>query len=269
VYVQGGPEFGYRLKEPSGVFTSELAALLSAFCFIENKSIANSIVITDSLSSIEALKSQKICFKTHPLILQCKEILWRLLEKNQRIVIMWVPSHVGIEGNEKVDEIARESIRDAPFWRHETFRNDLLPSAKAYLLAEWQKRWNEDQMGRFTFSICPGTSLSPWFARITERDRAFIVTTSRIISNHTRVRSHLNRIQILPDPVCVCGGDYETVDHILWHCPRFNSDRQKLEYDMDSLDISYPIAIRDLLGLKNFNAAQKCVDFLKVIEFNV
>jgi ribonuclease HI len=268
VYVQGRMESGYRLREPSGVFTSELAAILSALNFINENNGGNFLIITDSLSSIEAIQSQKISFKTHTLVMHCKELLWRLLEQNNRIVLMWVPSHVGIEGNEIVDRIAREASRNVELWNMKTYRNDLFPLAKNHMLKEWQKRWNIDKMGRFSFSILPNISLSPWFRDITDEDRNYIVTLSRILTNHTRTRNHLNRIQIVDDPICVCSENYETVDHILWQCSRFASEREQLKTSLESQEDSFATPIRDLLGQRKFDVLRDCMQFIKEIDFH-
>jgi hypothetical protein len=214
-----------------------------------HRPVGDYIVITDSLSLLEALESQKVSFKTHSLILECKEILWKLQEENYHIVFMWVPSQVGITGNEKVDEIARNSAEEGSPWRQNNFRNDIFSLAKKRLLEEWQSRWVEDEMGRFTFSIYPKVSLRSWFNDMAETDRSFVVTTSRILSNHTRTRTHLYRIRIIADPVCVCMSDYETTDHILWQCPRFEVNRANLERKLNSIGIPFPSSIRDLLGL--------------------
>jgi hypothetical protein len=60
--------------------------------------------------------------------------------------IKWVPSHVGIEGNEFVNNIARNTSRIDELRSEKTFRNDLIPLANKHLLAEWQKRWKVDEM---------------------------------------------------------------------------------------------------------------------------
>jgi len=236
---------------------------------ILNSPVGDFIVITDSLSSLEALESQRISFKTYTLILECKEVLWKLQERNYRIVIMWVPSHVGIEGNETVDEIAGNSAHEGNLWRENIFRNDMFSLARTNLLGEWQKRWVEDEMGRFTFSIYPKVSLDSWFNDLTEADRGFVVTTSRILSNHTCIRTHLNRIRIISDPVCVCMGDYETIDHVLWHCPRFDANRVALERNMNTLEIPLRTPMRDILALRKFDAVRVCLRFLKEVEFQI
>jgi hypothetical protein len=172
-------------------------------------------------------------------------MLWILQEKDFNVVLMWVPSHVGIEGNETVDMIAKNSSRNGDFWNQNIYRNDFYPLAKIHLFEEWQKRWNIDEMGRFAFSINPNISLSPWFQDLVDENRRSIVIMSRIISNHTRTASHLNRIKILADPLCICGENYETVDHILWQCPRFTIERETVKRELEPQNFS--TAIRDLL----------------------
>jgi ribonuclease HI len=109
IYVPGQLGFGYRLQEPSGVFTAEITALLTALRFVGSGQPCEFLILTDSLSSIEALRSRKISPRTHSVVYECKDALWRL-EANQFVVrLMWVPAHVGIDGNEMVDRIAKES----------------------------------------------------------------------------------------------------------------------------------------------------------------
>jgi hypothetical protein len=48
------------------------------------------------------------------------------------------------------------------------------------------------------------------------------------MSGHSSVRSHLDRFRTVEDTMCVCLKDYETVDHLIWHCERFWSERHRL-----------------------------------------
>jgi hypothetical protein len=49
----------------------------------------------------------------------------------------------------------------------------------------------------------PKIGTKPWFADIQE-EREFISTISRIMTGHSSVRSHLNRFNIVDNPICVC-----------------------------------------------------------------
>lgn len=65
------------------------------------------IIISDSYS---ALKGIKQLFPSHQILIDIKEELYRLQLTHVKIEFLWVPSHVGIPSNEKVNEIARHSI---------------------------------------------------------------------------------------------------------------------------------------------------------------
>jgi ribonuclease HI len=65
------------------------------------------MILTDSLSSVKALLSRNIWHRTHPLVYKCKQMCNYLLEDGVQFEIMWIPSHVGLKGNEIVDERAR------------------------------------------------------------------------------------------------------------------------------------------------------------------
>jgi ribonuclease HI len=62
------------------------------------------------LSSLMAMRSKKITFKTtHSWVYDSKHIYWDLQQLNYDIKLMWIPSHVGISGNEVADELARQA----------------------------------------------------------------------------------------------------------------------------------------------------------------
>jgi hypothetical protein len=76
------------------------------------------------------------------------------------------------------------------------------------------------------------------------------------------VRSHLDRFEIVEDPMCVCLKDYETVDHLIWHCERFGSERHRLIDALSELDVLHGTSVRDLCGLRKWSAIKCCLDFL-------
>jgi ribonuclease HI len=52
---------------------------------------------------------------------------------------MWVPAHVGIAGNERVDFEARQAFPSNMVYNAQLVARDLLPIAKQRMLDEWQK----------------------------------------------------------------------------------------------------------------------------------
>jgi hypothetical protein len=90
-----------------------------------------------------------------------------------------------------------------------------------------------------------------------------VCTLSRVLSGHCSVRSHLGRFRIVEDLMGVFAGDYETVDHLIWHCERFRLERHRLIVALAALNVSIGIPIRDLCALEKWCAVDCCLDFLR------
>jgi hypothetical protein len=57
--------YRFRLPEHCGIFTSEMCAIHLACDLIESKPMGAYIILTDSLASIEGLKSTGISYRTN------------------------------------------------------------------------------------------------------------------------------------------------------------------------------------------------------------
>jgi hypothetical protein len=126
---------------------------------------------------------------------------------------------------------------------------------KSCLLMDWQSRWDRGDMGRYAFSIFARVQLSLWFLSVVA-DRQVITVISHLISNQTRVRAHLSRINIVADALCGCGCDYETVDHILWSCPLYRHERIQIWSQLSTSN--RPICVRDMLALRQWCVFHFC-----------
>ena len=88
-----------RVSISFSIFSAELLAVLSALVFIFNNGSSNKFVIhTDCMSILSSLGGM---FTENPIVCQIHD--WLVLLANRKkikIVFCWVPSHVGIRGNE-------------------------------------------------------------------------------------------------------------------------------------------------------------------------
>jgi len=116
-----GPRTTY--SEPMGqfpsIFQAEIHAIERCIQFnldrkYRNKEIA---ILSDTQAAIKALSSSNI---NSMMVLECLG-KFNDLGRNNKVTFLWVPGHVGVEGNEKADILARKGasaplIGPEPFW---------------------------------------------------------------------------------------------------------------------------------------------------------
>ncbi|GBN12298.1 hypothetical protein AVEN_199467-1 [Araneus ventricosus] len=220
----------YRLHNCCSVFTAELVAIFCALQEILPSHQRNFILYTDSMSALETLSHYDN--RIHPVALEILSVLQFLRKKGFNIIFCWVPSHVGISGNETADVIAR-------------FASDFLPRALPYcdikkflvshLLSVWQQKWNLLTRNKL-YPVKPSVGLWPAFLR-----RELDVKLTRLRIGHTRF-THRHLFLGQRAPRCpTCHTDF-TVNHILVECPSFKCHR---EYHFNSSSVT----LQDLVDL--------------------
>jgi hypothetical protein len=112
------------------------------------------IILTDILTSIEGLRSTGIFYRTNDMLFRTSRSLRYLGELGYDISLMWIPSHVGIKGNERADILANEGsilgtlFQDQPGMTTVN-ASDIHTRARTRLHTEWQGRWNGGEMSRY------------------------------------------------------------------------------------------------------------------------
>lgn len=127
-----------RLPPDTSIFTAELYALYSAIKFLSSQA-GIYLILSDSLSSIRALQSLNT--SSHYLLSWISESLRPL---SSRISIEWIPSHVGIHGNEQADHLANQSHSLTTINNIPTAMSELRRLVKKSYEAKWQQDWNNN-----------------------------------------------------------------------------------------------------------------------------
>lgn len=102
----------FRASNKASIFTCKAMAILSSlqeFCECSFDSIH---IFSDSKSGLQVLSPHKNFRSRSPLIWEILHLLWKLERRGKRVMLYWIPAHVGIEGNERVDLAAREALRN-------------------------------------------------------------------------------------------------------------------------------------------------------------
>ena len=97
-FVHGQLTHQTKLKKEYSIFTAEAVAVLQAVNYVKVSAINKSIICTDSMSVLLALQSDG---NAHPLIVDARDTLHELHETDNECIVLWIPGHCGIPGNEE------------------------------------------------------------------------------------------------------------------------------------------------------------------------
>ena len=99
--------FVSHLADHSSIFTAEARAIDLALEHIKKTNEKNYMIFSDSMSCLQAFLQTSF---TNPKIIRVLEKYNQLISRGKGIIFCWIPSHVGIKGNEEADEAAKEAL---------------------------------------------------------------------------------------------------------------------------------------------------------------
>jgi hypothetical protein len=243
-----------------------MLAIYQALRRIKQFYIRKSVIISDCRSALELLRKPSFFGSTPYLVILIKLFCVQLLDLNFKFSFVWCPSHVGIVGNEHVDQLAKEALITGDETRYLPPSCDLAPKIKLKLKTEWNNEWLESSSfkGSALFKIQPKISLSPWFKNLSF-NRKSIVTISRLRTGHNSLPSHLHRIKVIDSSSCVCGYSLCDANHLLFACPLLENQRQNLFVQLIKLKTFPPYCLSSLLASFNPKIYNLIISFFQLL----
>ena len=92
------------------IFSAEIYAIKLALDLISTSSSKKCIIHSDSISVLQSLKYTKL---ERPLIIKIFNKLNSLIH-SKKVIFCWIPSNIGIQGNDKADSLAKAAINLTP-----------------------------------------------------------------------------------------------------------------------------------------------------------
>ncbi|KAJ0179728.1 hypothetical protein K1T71_004319 [Dendrolimus kikuchii] len=143
----------FKIPPSCSIFTGESVALLEAILYVESHNIRNAIIASDSLSCLQDIKKLPFHSKYNfHITLQIREALFRCLSVGLEIILVWIPSHSGIRGNEIADNCAKEAIYTGVNKYNKNYPHDLRALARPQMFQSWEDSW---QKSRQTWVLQP------------------------------------------------------------------------------------------------------------------
>ena len=207
-----------RLPKDSSIFSAEIHAINLALDLIEGKEDLKYIIFTDSQSTILAIKSKKT---NNPLIADLLTKFQKLKNKTD-IILCWVPSHIGIQGNELADTAAKSAHNNPVDPTFKIPHTDIKRSINVYTHSKWQNYWNKFPNNKL-YKIMP--KITKW-KNDQKNNRKKDVILTRLRIGHTHL-THSYLLKGESQPQCIACQTPLTVKHLLAECIDFSHIREK------------------------------------------
>ena len=205
-------------------------------------------VYTDSRSSVQRLK---LCRRHHNNTLNEVQILLQKITEAgiKNITIQWIPSHCGIEGNEKADRLADEATK----LPQENVGVDF-QTVKALVKRRNKKKWRNEAKPHFAKAKEVNSPSEDGLTRqektILARFRTGGHTPQLDWYKHFITRS---KEETLPAGCERCG-ETETMEHYLLSCPFLAQTRHEIFGAQNPLDLLFtdPLTVAKFLRKTGF-----------------
>lgn len=211
--VNGDTKSTYRLPEQCSVFSAEAFAIWKCLesVPVEEGRIA---IFSDSLSVLAAVEGGQ---SRHPWVQQIEKLM-----QSRDAVLVWIPGHTGIVGNDLADETAKEAYQHEPI-DIPVPRQDVLRWAREKIEATWDREWHSFRDFHLR-RIKPTTSAGR--DRLDQEEQRAL---TRLRIGHTRL-THSEQFKTGAKTCTTCGVP-QTVAHVLLDCRRHSATRSKHAID--------------------------------------
>lgn len=200
-----------RLNNNISIYKAELHALLHGLKLaVQHWNDKKILLISDSLSSVKTIESNHSNTNYNAL----QEILQTSTKLTNRPTVIWVPSHVGIYGNECADKLARAATnRPNIDWLLPLQTTELNLHILKFIDRLHQQWWDEQKSTYHEFQ--PIVLRRPFF---TANMRYRETTITRLLLGKAAVNHTLFIMKKHPTGLCDRCNKPETIKHLLLEC---------------------------------------------------
>ena len=183
--------------------------------FLEKKEV---VMLTDSLSTLETLEHWRNT-KYQTAVNRMIGLAELLKDRDFNLTLQWIPSHVGVDGNEKADQLAKEAHLKNTTTHCPLSPEDVKRKVRAAQEKAWQLKYETTIQDLHIGTIKPKVGHWPWASHTI---RAAETALARLRISHVELNDYLHRFGQAESPLCQTCRSPETVDHYLIHCRRYS-----------------------------------------------
>lgn len=245
-----------KLSNNVNIMSAELTAIQIACSYINHYHYKKTVILTDSLASCKYLKK-------HLTSEQYNEITHQICFNNDNtseVWIQWIPSHVGLQGNEIADALANEAHDQNQTVSNKILLEDGVVQFKNQKYADFD-HWYQItsiEKGHKYYEYQNKITTKPWFYNL-KINGPNLRTMNRLLCGHDYSGYWLGVMKIKDSSLCdVCAVD-NTASHIILECTKFLVIRTKYKFDRFN-------TLRSLIGQRSLETLNSIIKFLHEID---
>lgn len=217
-----------RLESFCTVFQAELLAILQSVELILQSRLRTAGIMSDSRSALELVRDHNAL---HPLAFAIRRGIAKIRESGREVKLFWVKAHVGISGNERADELAKQAALN----NRTAAQYDAYPVAtlkrglRAETTEEWNTRYNRGSTASVTKLFFPNCGEAYKIIKKMKLTPDWV----QALTGHGGFAAYLHKFKRKDDPKCDCAvGADQTIQHLIFECMIYCKERNELENEL-------------------------------------
>uniref|UniRef100_A0A2M4CUE4 Putative outcast n=1 Tax=Anopheles darlingi TaxID=43151 RepID=A0A2M4CUE4_ANODA len=228
-------EWAYKLERNVAISTVELAAIDRALKLAIARNVRRPIILTDSKVTCEALKNalesdiveETIC----NVLSNCRYA---------EATIQWIPSHVGIHGNERADILAKMGTTSDRIFENKESLKDIIRNLKNQMMVEanqWYTQYSADK-GKTLYRVQTVIPTKMWHNKMSLKPKEIRII-NRLLAGHDYSKYWLAKMKITNNENCESCHEPETGRHKTFSCVRYMVERRNRGITLERFEKSF------------------------------
>lgn len=219
--IQEETKMLFKIIPKVSIMEAELIAIAEALAFIASTDHSNSVILSDSKSALQHVARCTSTFRGTPIAYSILTTINIIQQAGRSVVLQWIPAHIGLVGNEIVDNLAKKASREGIRMDFPPYFSNYIPLLKKHCFELFSEYLNKRSVEKAIWyrTVQPNAMKESWIMH-TALNRNTVVIALRFRSGHTPCNKLYHLMKKVDSPLCLSCNKIDDIYHLLMECAR-------------------------------------------------